>query len=360
MSSDDDLNPWSKPKTPKKKEKEPSSTKEDVINDFVTKIKEKVSAQTGGGGNGGGNMQMPKIPQFSFLYLALAGLGIWFLSGFYIVDEGARSVVLRFGSPVRTAMPGPNYRLPWPLEENFIIKITNENKIESLGRSGKNNEDESFTLTGDQNMIKANYVVSWKVSDISDFLFTNKDPEITIRAAAESAMREVIGQQEFLSVITGERKKIADDIGKVLQNILNQYKIGVEVVSFQLQSLDPPTPVSDAFQDMQTSTIDAKKMKLEAQAYDNDIIPRARGEAVKRIEGAKAYAQDVMGKAKGEIAEFEAKYNASRQNRSMTFKRLYLEGMQNTLAKVPNKTIVDGNVTNNLLPHLSLNKKNKE
>ncbi|MDP2193079.1 MAG: FtsH protease activity modulator HflK, partial [Alphaproteobacteria bacterium] len=221
-------------------------------------------------------------------------------------------------------------------------------------------DDVSFTLTGDENMISTNYVVLWRIKNIKDFLFTNKDPEITIRAASESAMREVIGQKKFPSVLTENRTETAQSITRILQNILDGYQIGVEITSFELQSLTPPAQVSDSFQDMQTSSIDAERMKREAEAYANDIIPRARGNAVKIVEAAKAYSEDIVARARGEAAQFNQIYNFYKENRSVASKRYYLEGMQKILEGVQKITVIDESLGKGTLPHLSLNSNGKD
>lgn len=363
-------NPWDQPKVTqiddkpsKPKRKKTVSKKDDLpepLGDFVSKLKEKVNQQNSsfkGGGSGNGP-ELPAFPSIHFGFIILGALFLWLASGVYQVEEGAQSAVLRFGTPARISGPGLNYRLPWPFEANYVLKTDAENRIESSARTARR-DDVSFTLTGDENMITTNYVVLWKIKNISDFLFTNKEPQITIRAASESAMREVIGQKRFPSVLTENRTETAHQIMKILQEILDSYQIGVEVTSFELQSLTPPSEVSDSFQDMQTSSIDAQRMKREAEAYTNDIIPKARGYAVKMIESSKAYTQDVVGKAKGEAAQFDLIYNAYKQNKSVTLKRYYLEGMQRTLGNIRNKTVIDDSLGNSILPHVSLDKKSK-
>ncbi|PIZ32241.1 MAG: FtsH protease activity modulator HflK [Alphaproteobacteria bacterium CG_4_10_14_0_8_um_filter_37_21] len=376
MFLDDDNeseNPWDQPKvtkidekaSSKSKPKKTSTKKKDdlpePLGDFMSKLKEKVNQQNASfkrSGNGGSG---PEFPTFSTIHLGLIIVGViflWLASGVYQVEEGAQSAVLRFGTPARISGPGLNYRLPWPFEANYVLRTAAENRIESSSRTARR-DDISFTLTGDENMITTNYVVLWKIKNISDFLFTNKEPQITIRAASESAMREVIGQKTFPSVLTANRTETAHQIMKILQDILDSYQIGVEITSFELQSLTPPSEVSDSFQDMQTSSIDAQRMKREAEAYTNDIIPKARGYAVKMIESSKAYSQDVVGKAKGEAAQFDLIYNAYKENKLVTLKRYYLEGMQRTLGNIRNKTIVDASLGNSILPHVSLDKKTK-
>jgi membrane protease subunit HflK len=364
-------NPWDQPKntqidekrSSKPKRKKSGQQKDDIpesLGNFVSHLREKVNQQNKSFNRSGGNgPDLPKFSPMHFGFILIGALFLWLASGIYQVEEGAQSAVLRFGTPVRISGPGLNYRLPWPFEANYILKTAAENRIESSAKTARR-DDVSFTLTGDENMITTNYVVLWKIKNISDFLFTNKNPEITIRSASESAMREVIGQKKFPSVLTENRTETAHQIMKILQNILDAYQIGVEITSFELQSLTPPTEVSDSFQDMQTSSIDAQRMKREAEAYANDIIPKARGYAVKMIEGAKAYAQDVIGKAKGEAAQFNLIYDAYKQNKPVALKRYYLEGMQRTLGNIRNKTIIDASLGNSILPHVSLNQKTKD
>ena len=234
-------NPWDQPKvtkidekvSSKPKRKKTSNKKDDLpepLGDFVSKLKEKVNQQnksfkSGGGGNG---PEFPAITSMHFGFIIIGTILLWLASGVYQVEEGAQSAVLRFGTPARISGPGLNYRLPWPFEANYVLRTAAENRIESSARTARR-DDVSFTLTGDENMITTNYVVLWKIKNISDFLFTNKEPQITIRAASESAMREVIGQKKFPSVLTENRTETAHQIMKILQGILDSYQIGVEI-----------------------------------------------------------------------------------------------------------------------------------
>lgn len=387
MSSDDnEKNPWSKKKTTPKKENNPEKNvnSEDKANDFVTQIRDKIQQQTRNtfknsennfhnisffnkkkeNGNKshssnhqGGDDFLPPINKTTLLGFLIALVGLWFLSGFYVVQEGSASIVLRFGKENRTTNAGLSYRLPWPIETNIVKKVEVVNQINSSG-SDQQGDEKTIVLTGDENMLHVNYSVFWKIKNLSQFLFNNRDQEKTIRAASESAIREVLGQTTARSALTTDREQIGPDARIALQILLDEYQLGVEITNFQLQMVEPPTQVIDAFNDMQASLIDANRMENEAQAYANSIIPKARGEAVTIVQQARAHAETVLGKARGEALQFTAIYEAYKDKKEVTLKRLYLEGMQKILSNVKNKTIIDDNIAHQTLPHLSLNQNN--
>lgn len=360
----DDENPWGK------KKKDPHIKDEKQVDDFVEQIREKINknrsnietpwdkkTQNRKGPSGGGNGEFPTISKGNFLVIGLAAMGLWLASGVYMLQEGDVSVVLRFGKQDRiSGAAGLNYRLPWPVEMN-IIRHTDEIKQIDSGNKEDNKDDQTLVLTGDEKIIHANYSVRWKIKDLPNYLFTNRDPETTIKAAAESAIREVLGQTTARLALSSERDKIGSQAGEVLQKIIDHYELGVEIRSFQLQMVKPPTEVVEAFNDMQASSIDASKMENDAHAYANSLIPNARGQAVSLVQDAKAYAETALGKAKGEAAQFESIHNAVKDNKKITLKRLYLEGMQKILSQVKNKTIIDGSIGNGVLPYVSLDRK---
>lgn len=384
MASDDDNNPWAKKKTPKKKieNKDPKDHADNAPrdgggDDFVTQIRDKIQKQTKNAfknnplgplsfkkknspHNGGDDFFLQFFNK-KIIFLAIFGCVVcWMLSGVYIVQEGCHSVVLRFGKQHRMVTAGLSYRFPWPIEVNIIKKVDVVNQINS-GKTDQKNEqkrdEKTLVLTGDENMLHVNYSVFWKIKDLSQFLFINRDQELTIEAASESAIREVLGQTTARLALTSNREQIGQEAKDVLQRILDEYGLGVEITNFQLQMVEPPTEVIDAFNDMQASLIDANRLENEAQSYANSIIPRARGEAVSAVQSAKAHAETVLGKARGEASQFNAIYEAYKDQKEITLKRIYLEGMQKILSQIKNKTLIDDSIAHNMLPHLSLDKK---
>lgn len=355
MTDNDDDNPWGK------KKQESTKKHEKQVDDFVTNIRDKLKngnkiefPKGGKGGSGGGDT--PSLPKSSFVLIGALGLAMWLGSGIYMLQEGDVSVILRFGKQTTvTGAAGLNYRLPWPIEMNIIRHTDEINQIDSAGKDGSK-DDDTLVLTGDENIIHVNYSVRWKIKDLPDYLFTNRNPENTIKAAAESAIREVIGQTTAKLALSSERDKIGSQAQEVLQKIIDHYELGVEIRSFQLQMVKPPAEVVESFNDMQASSIDASKMENDAKAYKNALIPNARGQAVSLVQDAKAYAETVVGKAKGEAAQFEAIHKSIKDNKKIAIKRMYLEGMQRILGQVKNKTIIDSAIGNGVLPYVSLNK----
>lgn len=289
-------------------------------------------------------------------------VGVWLFSGFFRVQEGELALVLRFGKLNRISHPGLRYRLPEPIETEIIRNVAVLNKIDGglksdSGRSSESQE-QNLILTGDENMVHTNYTVLWKIKDISDFIFIMRDPENTIRVAAESAIREVLGQTTARLALTEGRETIGAKSQDLLQRILDNYKAGVQIVSVQLQRVEPPMQVVQAFNDMQASLVDADRLRNEAEAYRNDKIPRARGKAKEIVKAAEAYQQQVVAQTKGEIARFNAFASAYHRHPEVTLKRHYFETMQKVLNH-SNKTIISSNLAggkgnNSIIPYLNL------
>ncbi|HEY0837855.1 MAG TPA: FtsH protease activity modulator HflK [Azospirillum sp.] len=337
----------------------------------------------GGGGGGGGGPQPPDLEDLlrrgqDRLRRAVPGgfgsgrgialvLGVlallWLASGIYRVEPNEQGVVLRFGEWVRTEQPGLNYHLPAPIETVYLPKVTAMNRIEVGYRSateGRRSErdvqDESLMLTGDENIIDIDFTVFWRIKDAGQFLFQIRDPEGTVKVAAESAMREVIGRTELQPALTEARQQIERATLGLLQAMLDEYKAGIEVMQVQLQKSDPPTPVIDAFNDVQRARADRERLRNESEAYRNDIIPRARGESERLIQEASAYREQVVSLAQGDADRFRKVFEAYAQAKEVTAKRMYLETMEEIL-RGSNKVIIDGAAqgAQGVVPYLPLN-----
>lgn len=272
---------------------------------------------------------------------------LWLSTGIYRVQEGQIGVVLRFGQVDRTAQPGLRYHLPYPIETALTPNVTFENRIEigfRSGATGGNGEqdipEESIMLTADQNIIDLDFAVTWVVKDPSQFLFEIRDPEATVKRAAESAMREVVGQTPIQEALTEARDSIQRDTKTLLQQILDDYKSGVEIVRVELLRVNPPVSVVDAFNDVQRAEADRERLRNEAEAYRNKIIPEARGEAERLRNEAEGYRQQVVNNAKGEASRFGEVLSAYETAPGVTMQRLYLEAMQDVL-KNKTKVILD-------------------
>ncbi len=256
--------------------------------------------------------------------LVLAGL-VWASTGFYMVQPDQVGVVQRFGARVGVHGPGLNYHLPAPIETVRLPRVTAVNQLE-IARGA-----ETQMLTGDENIVEATAAVSWRVKDPAEYLFEVSDPEETVQVAAESAVREVIALNPIQSALSDQREKIAEQAQKLLQGMLDFYEAGIVVTQVQLQKVDPPAAVIDAFNDVQRARADQQRARNEAEAYRNDILPRARGEAYRIDQDAQAYAEQVTNQAKGEAARFLALDGSYREARDVTARRLYLDTMEEVL-----------------------------
>jgi len=366
-ADDNDENPWDvKSDTPKKpaKDFEPRQMRGNnsnqnqpdfvkIIGDFQKRFKE------ARGGGGGGSPSGSQAGFFGIIGVLL--VAVWFGSGFYRVQEGEVAVVLRFGKMVRTALPGLRYRLPSPIEREIVKNVAVVNKIDS-SHTHEGDSEQSLILTGDENMVLTNYTVLWKIKDITQYLFVVRNPDETIRAAAESSLREIIGQTTARKALTEGRELIGTQSQELLQKILDMYNTGVQIISFQLQRVEPPAQVVEAFNDMQASLVDADRLGNEAQSYSNDILPKARGQAESILRGAEAYAAEIVAKAEGEAARFNQVQQANRKNPKITRIRMH-RAVMDELMKRGVVTIVDKDLAkslqnyNQLTPVPLLNKK---
>jgi len=320
----------------------------------------------GGGGSGGGGFNLgsggSKRP---LVLIPLVLLVLWLLSGIYQVRQEERGVVLRFGEQVAVKDPGLHWHWPAPIESVLTPKVTIVNRVEvgfrsaggAIGRgdAGRDISSESLMLTGDENIVDINFVVLWFIDKPEDFLFKIRDPEITVKAVAESVMREIVGQTPFAEATTEGRQQIEDDARVQIQNILNNYGAGIAVQEVQVQKVDPPDEVIDAFRDVQRAQADRERAQNEAETYQNDILPRARGDAVKMEQQAEGYAQEVVAQAEGESQRFIAVYNEFKVARDVTTRRIYIDTMAEVLGNM-NKVLIDGSASGagGVVPYLPL------
>ena len=327
---------------------------------------ERIQRMMGGGNNGG----MGK----NFIGLVVAGIaGVWLLSGFYIVAPDERGVVLRFCQYVQTTNSGLNYHLPAPIESVIKPKVTRENVVEIGFRSSGNHDSElgamvrrasrsgvidvpaeSLMLTGDENIVDLTFTVRWIINEPRDFLFNIADPVDSIKNVAESAMREVIGENPIDDALTENKQAIEDDAGVLIQSILDSYQAGVKITKVELQRVNPPKAVIDAFRDVQAARADAEREQNQALGYANDILPRARGEAAKILQEAEGYKTARVAEAQGSAQRFLAQQAEYAKAKTVTKQRMYLETMEKIL-KDARKVVVGGEGGNALLPYLNLN-----
>ncbi len=311
----------------------------------------------------------PKNPitfEFKWWWGMAAVVLLWLASGFYQVQPNEEAIVLRFGAYNDTTTPGLHYHLPYPIETVRKINITQERSI-NLGvqeireprEPRANMFTESHMLTGDENIVDINLTIVWRIENAKDYAFNMQNPDQTVRVAAQSVLREIVGQSKMMPIISGDRGKVEDETKEELQKVLDEFGAGIKIVRVKLQKADPPKQVVDAFNEVQRAKADMERFKNEAEAYRNEVLPKSRGEAAQRLQNAEAYKQAVVSKAKGEAERFLSVYNAYKNGKDVTIKRLYLETMEKVLGNSDKVIIDSGAKGNNIIPYLPLDKLNK-
>ena len=322
------------------------------IDEVVEKIQKLINKFLPGGKSGGNK---PVI--FGLILLVV----IWAFSGLYRVLPDEQGVVLRFGKFVSTTQPGLNYHIPYPVETVLTPKVTKVNRIDVGFRSASDTgrtsglgdvPEESLMLTGAENIVNIDFSVFWVIKDAGKFLFKIQSPVETVKAAAETAMRQVIAKSRLQPILTEGRSSIEIETQDIIQSILDEYESGIQVTQVQTQKADPPDQVIDAFRDVQAARADMERSKNEAEGYANDVIPRARGDAAKILQEAEAYKQQVVAAAEGEASRFLAIYNEYAKAKKVTQERMYLETMEKVLADI-NKVIIDKK-SGGVVPYLPL------
>ncbi len=305
-----------------------------------------------GGDEGGGSIK-------PFLLGLIVIIGLWFASGVYRVDADQQGVVLRFGQFHRITSSGLNYRLPYPFEEVFTPRITSINREEigfrsnSSAASRVNIPEESLMLTGDKNLLSAQFEVQWRIKDAVKYLFNVKDPNFTVKPIAEASLREIMGNTPLSLALSDKRQAIAEETKQQMQKILDDYQTGIEIYEVNLLAVDAPEPVVDAFIDVLAAQQEKETLQNKAAKYRDGIIPVAQGDAEKMVKDAQGYSQAVVSKANGDAARFSSIYNEYIQAEDVTRKRLYLETMEEVMSGM-NKMIIDDKASGNIVPYLPL------
>ncbi len=345
-------NPWGRKQGPQPPD----------IDELIRRLQERLSGMFGGkgGGKGGGpNINVALLPGVLGILLLL-----WLASGLYVVAADEQAVVLRFGKHVATKGPGLNWHLPYPVESVEKIPVTRVQRTEigfrQLGEGRvRRIPQESLMLTKDENIVDISFIVQYKIKDAAEYLFNISNGAKTVRDAAESAIREVIGRTLIDDVLTVKKAEVEVETQELIQSILDEYKAGISVTTVKLHDVQPPSRVIKEFKDVASAREDRERAKNEAQAYANDIIPKARGEAKKMVLDAEAYRLEIIDRAKGEADRFVSVLKAYQLAPEVTKKRLYLETMQQVLAKT-DKIIIDAAIADRVLPYLPLDRVGKK
>jgi membrane protease subunit HflK len=273
--------------------------------------------------------------------VAAAVVGLWALSGFYVVQPNEAGVVTTFGAYSRTEDPGLRYHLPAPIENVEKVAVTSLNRIDIGGTADVDVPQESLMLTGDKNIINLDFSVTWRVGDAPRYLFATHNPDDAVKAVAESAMREVVGKMPLQELLTTGRGKAQLETAELMQKTLDSWGAGIDVVEVQIRSANPPQEVVAAFRDVANAGQDADSAVNEANAYRNRVIAEAKGDAARIVQSAQAYREQAVRQALGDAARFNQIEGEYRKAPTITRERLYLETMERVLAK-SNKVIIEG------------------
>jgi modulator of FtsH protease HflK len=298
--------------------------------------------------------------------ILIGAIVIWGMSGFFRVQSEELGVVLRFGKHVRTVQPGLNYHLPYPIETVLLPKALRVSTlnigmtlVQDPARHTSTMRDvpeESLMLTGDENIVDVDFTVLWRIKPggVGDFLFNIQNPEGTVKAVAESAMREWVGRSDIQPILTSERTKIETSVQDLMQKTLDQYGAGILIQQVQMQKVDPPAQVIDSFRDVQAARADLERLQNEAQTYANRVIPDARGRASQIVQDAEGYKAQAVAEAKGQSSRFLQVYEAYKAAPDVTRERIYLETMEHVLGDADKLVYDPGSSSSGIVPYLPL------
>ena len=313
--------------------------------------------QGGGRGTGGGSPSGPQITGGTLALGAVVAAGLWAFSSFYTVKPEEKSVELFLGEYWKTGEPGLNFA-PWPLVTREVIPVRVE-QTENIG-TGSSGATAGLMLTGDENIIDVDFQVVWNIADPARYLFNLADPQSTINAVSESAMREIIAQSELAPILNRDRGVIRDRLQELIQATLDSYDSGVNIVRVNFDGADPPEPVKDAFREVQSAGQERDRLEKQADAYANRKLAAARGQSAQTLEEAEAYRAQVVNQASGEAARFTSVLEEYEKAPEVTRKRLYIETMEDVFSRV-DKIILDesGGNGQGVVPYLPLNELRK-
>lgn len=327
---------------------------DEVFRDLSKKINNLFGGSGGGSNTPSKNVDFPILPIIGLVAL------VWLATGFYIVDQGSRGVVLRFGQHVETTLPGPRWHIPFPVESVENVNLEQVRTIEvgyrsAEGGSTRSKEPrESLMLTDDENIIDLQFAVQYNLKDVEDFQFKNRSTEDGVRGVAETAIREIVGKSRMDFALYEGREEIAVRAKKLMQEVLDRYDSGINVVNVTMQNAQPPEQVQAAFDDAVKAKQDLERQKNEGQAYANDVIPKARGTASRLAEEAAGYKLRVENEAKGNANRFDQVLTQYNKAPEVTRQRLYIDAQEQILSNT-SKVLVDQKGGNSLL-YLPLDK----
>lgn len=323
------------------------------LDKIIKNIRDRLSGLFGGGdggrgtGSGGGEF----VNRIGLGLIVAVAFGLWLLSGFYVINQGERGVELKFGKKNEVTGPGLHWHLPWPIERVEKVNVDQVSTLSIGGRGDKGSSggaDSGFMLTEDENIVVVEFTVQYKIKEASDYLFNVKDPKSTIVQAMQSASREVVGKSQLDFIITEGQLEVSEKTQKLLQEILDRYKSGIQIVKVQMQKVSPPDEVKAAFDDATKAREDGARIIKEAEAYSNDIIPRARGAASRLLQEAQGYKASIMARAEGDARRFTSIVSEYARYPGVTRDRMYIETMEQVLSSTT-KILIDQKGGSNVL-----------
>ena len=304
----------------------------------------------------GGERPPPNSPRMNAaigggaVFVVFVIVAIWLASGFYIVDEGKRGVVLRLGKYLETTMPGPRWHIPYPVEGVEVVNVAGVRPVEVGYRGTPKNKQpqEALMLTDDENIVDVQFAVQWNIKSPTDYVFNNKNPDDNVMQAAETAIREVVGKSPMDFVLSQGRSEVASRVKVLMQTILDRYATGINITTVALQGAQAPEQVLPAFEDVVRAQQDQERFKNEGQAYANDVVPKAEGIAARLVQEANGYKQSVISTAHGDADRFTQVLSEYQKAPQVTRERMYLDTMQQVLGST-SKVIIDTKGGNQLL-----------
>jgi modulator of FtsH protease HflK len=333
------------------------------LEELLKRSQDRLKQAMPGGGLSGG---------FLALIILVGAAVVGFYSFTVSVRPDEQGVVLRFGQFDRQLTPGLNFRWPYPIETVYLPQVTRVNRVEIGMRAtptssmfGGGSEvvrdvpEESLMLTGDENIGDVDFVVFWRIKDASSYLFNIQNPQSTVKDVAESAMREIVGQNDITPILTRNRRENEDAVRNLMQRTLDSYGAGIQITQVQLQKVDPPSQVIDAFRDVQAARADQERLQNEADAYANRVVPEARGEAQRILQGAQGYKEQTVAEASGRTDRFLKVYEEYAKAPEVTRRRMFLETMERVMGSTE-KIIIDEKAQGSgVVPYLPLNEVNR-
>ena len=330
---------------------------DDMLRKGQEQLKVLLGGGSGGGSNGSSQQSGPGMGRSGYLLIAALLVAFWSFSSFYTVKPEEKSVELFLGKFSSIGNPGLNFA-PWPLVTREVLPVTREQN-ESIGVGGRGS-DAGLMLTRDENIVDIDFEVVWNISDPAKYLFNLRDPQMTIRAVSESAMREIIAQSELAPILNRDRGLIAANLETLIQETLDSYGSGVSLVRVNFDRADPPEQVIDAFRAVQAAEQERDRLEKQADAYANRVLAQARGESAQVFEEAEGYRARVVNEATGEASRFSAVLEEYSKAPEVTRKRLYLETMEEVLGGLEKVIIDDQTGGQGVVPYLPLNQLRQE